>query len=402
MNTMIRSILTAVAAIALLTASLIAEDGSRSKTFTVSKGGTLEVSTSVGDVHIRTTDRNEVSVTADGIEDRDLERLKMSESGNTVRVTYRARGNSWGDHVRFDISVPAQFNLELTTSGGDLIVEGSLTGRINGSTAGGEIKLGNVIGGPVEVTTSGGDVVAGNIQGDGHLRTAGGDVKVGAVGGTLEVSTSGGDIEVEGVTKSLEARTAGGDVKVGSVGGKAALSTSGGDIAIREAGGDVTASTSGGNIRAGKVKGSAELNTAGGDIDLDGATGRVVVKTAGGDLHLKNVAGTIEGRTAGGEVEAELIPSGSGNSRLTSAGGVIRLWVPETAKVTIEATIRLQEWGSKRFEKYQVRSEFKQDSYETDVDGEEIRAVYKLNGGGDRIMLQTSNADIDLRKLRAK
>jgi hypothetical protein len=53
-------------------------------------------------------------------------------------------------------------------------------------------------------------------------------------------------------------------------------------------------------------------------------------------------------------------------------------------------------------ERYQVRSDFKADSYESDKAGAEIRAVYKLNGGGDRVILQTVNSDIHIRKLSGK
>lgn len=353
----------------------------RSKSFIVSKGGTLELSTSMGDVRIKTWDKNEVYVSVDGLDDRELERLKMTQDGNTVRVSFRSSWGHWSGHVVFDVSVPAQFNLDMSTSGGDLTVSGALNGKIDGSTAGGDIKLGDVNGGPVEMTTSGGDITAGNLQGDGRLKTAGGDIKVGTVNGTLEVATSGGDITVQSVTKSLEAKTAGGDIQIGDVGGEAKVSTSGGSIDV------------------GKVSGRASLSTAGGDIELKGASGRVVARTSGGDVRLQGITGSIEAKTAGGEVDAELVPSGKGDSKLTSAGGTIRLAVPENARATIEAVIRFEGWG-RHADRYQVRSEFKQESYNTDMDAGEIRAVYKLNGGGDAIYLQTVNADIELKKLR--
>jgi hypothetical protein len=47
-----------------------------------------------------------------------------------------------------------------------------------------------------------------------------------------------------------------------------------------------------------------------------------------------------------------------------------------------------------------VRSEFKAESYEQDDDEREIRATYKLNGGGELIELKTVNSDITLKKAR--
>jgi DUF4097 and DUF4098 domain-containing protein YvlB len=147
----------------------------------------------------------------------------------------------------------------------------------------------------------------------------------------------------------------------------------------------------------GKVAGKATLSTAGGDVELMGASGVVFAKTAGGDIRLKAVTGSIEAKTAGGEIDAELTPTGKGDSKLATAGGDIRLAIAENAKVTIEATIQVDNAG--RLERYQVRSDFKADSYETDKAASEIRAVYKLNGGGDRVILQTVNSDIQIRKL---
>lgn len=366
----------------LATAIAFARDeGSRSKSFTVTKGGTVEVSTSIGDIHISTWEKNEVDVKVEGLDDEDLDKVKMRQEGNTVRVTYRAHWSGWSSHVSFDINVPSQFNVDLNTSGGNLEIRGKLAGKVDGSTSGGDIRLGSVSGGPVDVSTSGGNISADRIDGDGTLKTSGGDIQVGNVNGSLNANTSGGNIEITTVTKSLDARTSGGDITIGDVGGEAQVSTSGGNVSV------------------GKVSGKATLNTSGGDIELKGASGRVTARTSGGDVRLQNVTGSIDAKTAGGEVEAELIPSGKGESRLSSAGGDIRLYIAENSKATIEATIRLQGWGFHK-DRYVVKSDFPSESYETDEDGGEIRAVYKLNGGGERVELNTVNSNIEIHKLR--
>jgi hypothetical protein len=381
MKTNMQILVAAFTVLLISTFTLYGDDGSRTKSFNVSKGGTIEVTTSRGDIRISPWEKNEVYVTIEGLDDEDIDKVKMTQNGNTVRVSYRSRWYNGSGHVNFSISVPSQFNLDISTSGGDLEVKGGLTGKIDGSTSGGDIKLGNVFGGPVEVTTSGGDIKTGKIDGDGSLKTAGGDIQVGSVNGSLSVNTSGGDIDVETVTKTLDAKTAGGNINIGDVGGEARVSTSGGDIKV------------------GKVSGKATLNTAGGDIDLKGASGNVNAKTSGGDVRLQNISGSINARTAGGEVEAELIPSGKGGSKLSSSGGDVRLFIDENSKATIEATIRLDGWGM-RGSRYVVKSEFQKESYETDEEADEIRAVYKLNGGGELIELNTSNSNIEIHKLR--
>jgi DUF4097 and DUF4098 domain-containing protein YvlB len=394
-----KRILIILAAVFTLTALAAAgEEGSKSKSFNVARGGTAEVSTSVGDIKISVWDKNEVYVRVEGLDDEGLDKVRMTQDGNTVRVMFRSSWYEGHNNVNFYLTVPPQFNLDLNTSGGDLEVKGNLKGKVEGSTSGGDIKLGDITEGPVDVTTSGGDITLNSLEGAGKLKTSGGDIRTGKINGNLFVHTSGGDIRIDAVMKNLDAKTAGGDIIIGYTGGQTNVSTSGGNISIGDIGSEANVSTSGGDISVGKINGQASLNTAGGDIELKGANGRVVAKTSGGDLNLQDVTGSIDGKTSGGEIDARLVPAGKEKSRLISSGGDVRLYVDEKAKVTIEATIRLHGWDLGR-KQYVVKSEFPKESYETDSDEGEIRAVYKLNGGGDIIELRTSNSNIEIHKL---
>jgi DUF4097 and DUF4098 domain-containing protein YvlB len=351
----------------------------RTQSFSVNKGDTLQVGVESGDIWISGWEKNEVSVKVEGIADEDLDGLEMSQSGNVVRVRF-SDVHGWSGYVRFDIQVPSQFDMNLRTSGGDIRLQGNLTGSISGNTSGGDIRLGDIKG-RVEMSTSGGDIMAGRVEGEGILRTSGGDIQIESVSSKVDLHTSGGDITVGNVGKSLKAATAGGDVIVGDVGGEASVSTAGGDIQV------------------GKVSGSATMKTAGGDIRLDGASGTVIARTAGGDLHLKNITGSVQGETAGGDVDAQLRPSGSGRSRLSTAGGDVTLFIPENAKATIEARIRIRGHWKESKNEYAVSSDFKSTSYVTDDDMREIRATYVLGGGGEVINLETVNGDIYIRRL---
>jgi len=310
-----------------------------------------------------------------GIDDGDMEYVKMSQSGDEVRVTYKPKwGSSSGG--MFTLTVPTQCKVNLRTSGGDLELTGNLLGDAKGSTSGGNISIERVKGN-VSMSTSGGNIKTGDIDGKADLRTSGGNITLASVNGEASVSTSGGDIRIGKVGKKLDARTSGGDIEVGDIGGDANISTAGGDL------------------RIGIVSGSATIRTSGGDIELKGASGSVVAKTSGGDIDLANIDGTVDASTSGGNIAAGLTPSGKGGSKLRSSGGDIHLKIPSTAKATIDATIRLQPgWGSTK--KYEIRSDFNADSQ--DKNDDEIRARYTLNGGGDTIELVTVNGYIDIRK----
>lgn len=357
-------------------------DVKREKTFSVGKNSSLDVSVSGGDVLVKTWDKSEINVVVEGLDDEDMEYVKMSQSGDDVRVTYRPK---WGNHGggRFVMTVPAQCKVDLRTSGGDIELQGNLTADAKGSTSGGNIMIEKVKG-AVSMSTSGGDVKTGDIDGKADLRTSGGNIFLASVNGEATVSTSGGDIRIEKVGKKLDARTSGGDIDVGDIGGDANLSTAGGDV------------------RVGKVSGSASLRTAGGDVVLKGASGTVEAKSSGGDIDLKNITGSIDAKTAGGNIDAELNPSGKGDSELKTAGGDVKLSIPATAKATIEAVIRIRDdWGSSRRNKYDIKSDFKADTYDKrggKDDYDEIRATYVLNGGGENIYLETVNGYIEIRK----
>ena len=347
--------------------------------FKVTKGGSLVISVEAGNVRIIPWDKSEVGIKATGEEEDDFDEFRMNLRANTVHIDNESYCNSC-DMV-YEIHVPSEFDLDIHTSDGNIEIQSGLTGKMTGRTSAGNIKLGK-LNGTIEMKTSGGNIKSGDIKGDLTLGTSGGDIALGLIEGDCDVNTSGGDIKIQNVSKTLEARTAGGDVKVGDVGGEATISTSGGTIIV------------------GKIGGRATLTTAGGDIEIASATGIVSAKTAGGNLHLENITGSVTAKTAGGDVEAELIPSGKGKSKLSTAAGEVRLYIPENAKATISARIRVQgRWRDDEDDDYRIKSDFKSETYNKDEDEGIITATYVLNGGGESIALETSNADIEIRKL---
>lgn len=364
----------------------VAQRMTRTETFEVKKGGLLVVETDrvSADIYIRVWSKNQVVVKAEGVDQEDAEDLEIKQTNNTVYVEYYGRrGWRHSGHARFLINVPTEFNLDLSTAGGDIEVDNLIKGEVKAATSGGDIEVDDVEG-VLELSTSGGDVSAGMVTGDAELHTSGGDIEVKDVSGELDVKTSGGDIIIGNVTKSVDAKTAGGDIEIGNVGGDADCATAGGDIVL------------------GEVSGKADLRTAGGDIEIASASGIVTAQTAGGDMVLSKITGSIEAETAGGDIEVELDPKGNADSSIETKGGDIILSIPATAKAEIEAEIRLY-YGRGNYydyedEDYDVYSDFEAESKERDRRG--IHARYKLNGGGARIYLETMHGNITVQKGR--
>ncbi len=351
----------------------------KDKSFPVKKGGTLivDIENAGADILVNTWSKGEVHVQVMGISGDDLGDLDMSESGNTVTVEFYGEGG-WGRsrQMRFTISVPEAFNLDLSTSGGDIVVSDPIKGDVEAATSGGDVEV-DVVDGKLRLKTSGGDISAEDVLQDASLKTSGGDIEVGNVKGELSAATAGGDINIGTVDADLSAATAGGDITILNVGGNAKIATAGGDIEV------------------GEVSGSATLKTAGGDIELGGASGTVAAKTAGGDIECFKITGSVDAATAGGDVYAELDPKGNQASSLETSGGDVTLVIPAGADATIDARIRLRGRHYDE-EDYDITSDFKAKSH--DKTSKDIQASYVLGKGGPRITLDTVNGNIEIRK----
>jgi len=333
----------------------------QSKSFTVQKGGLLTVDVKPGAVRIESWSKDEVFIEADGIDERHPDRLSMAQSGNNVTVKYYDR-HSRNNDIRFYIKVPSNFNADVQTSGGSIKQKNLLTGNFRAETKGGSIEIDHIIG-KVEIETGGGSIDAEKVEGNAEMKTGGGSIKIGLVTGVLEVRTGGGS------------------------------------ITLRETGGKVKASTGGGSIKAENASAWIDLSTGGGSVTVRRAKYGAKVRTGGGGVQMEEITGVVEVTTGGGSIQCELNPGSSGNSRIKTGGGDIQLFLPENAKVIVEATINLDHGWKRHRDRYKIRSDFESDKYETDGD---IFAVYTLNGGGSKITLETTDSDIRISKMSSR
>lgn len=217
-------------------------------------------------------DRFEVSFdeTSRGIEIR----------GDYERFSWGFRGNRL--HVRYEISVPLRYNVEVVTAGGSIDIR-DLEGNALAKTSGGSIAL-SEIEGPVTANTSGGSIRAAGIGASARLNTSGGSISVENIDGDLDANTSGGSITAESVLGELVAHTSGGSIRLIDVGEAIDASTSGGSIIAEITGqphGPVSLKTSGGSVRVAlspDVRAVIDAHTTGGrihsDIPVSGDIGR--------------------------------------------------------------------------------------------------------------------------------
>jgi DUF4097 and DUF4098 domain-containing protein YvlB len=282
--------------------------------------------------------------------------------------------------AEFDIKLPARFNLDVETQGGDIGVEGALQGEARLTTAGGDIHTTDVSG-PIRVETAGGSIALGNLGVRAEARTAGGSIHIGNVRGDATIETSGGEIQVGQVDGALRAETAGGDV------------------VIAGAAGQVVAQTAGGQIQVGPTGGSLRAETAGGSIHLLGARGRVVAETAGGSIDLLQLAAGVRATTSAGRILAEF-DSGVKTfaaSQLETSMGDVYVYLPEGLRLTIDAAIDAAAG-------HHIVTDFPLSILGDKEDFSErtIRGHGTLNGGGEVLRIRTVAGNIEIRKLDSR
>src|SRR6266581_5021875 len=200
------------------------------KDFPVSAGGKLIVQADRGSIEVN-------SDTSDKVQVRVLRHVKggsqaqadewfanhevtFKQAANTVSITGKNKKDRlrFGSirqpslQVRYQISLPRKFDVDLKTSGGDILL-GELDGSAITRTSSGSIDLGT-ISGRIESNNSGGDIRIAHAGGDLVARTSSGRIKVQSARGKVEPANSGGDIRVEEAAKDVVASTASGSITI--------------------------------------------------------------------------------------------------------------------------------------------------------------------------------------------
>ena len=336
------------------------------RSFEVAPGGRLTIDSDRGSIEVGTSDRDQVAVKIERKVKRGrkwsveevLEDLPItfdhSDSGVTIRAKYGEKsGWRWNRErnrlqVKFLITVPQWYNVDLKTSGGGISVA--------------------------------------DLEGDVRSQTSGGNLRIGSIKGSVWGQTSGGSIEVEGTGGDADVKTSGGRITIGSVEGAVTAITAGGSIRIDRATGSVNAKTSGGGITIGSVGQAAEAITSGGSIHIDRA-GSVKARTSGGGITVEEVMGSINAKTSGGSIKTYISHRPEADCSLETSGGSVTAYLVENIMVDVDA----------RASGGHVSTDF---PVTTVVQGKinKNRLQGMINGGGPQLKLRTFGGSIRLRK----
>lgn len=299
-------------------------------------------------------------------------------------VTLLATGpKNWRENTKIDfqVTVPENFNLDLSTSGGNIELQ-NIKGNLNGRTSGGNLVV-NQTEGAHSLKTSGGNIAIHSSSGEGSVSTSGGNIAVNTLSGKFSLLTSGGNIVLE--SSKLE-----GDVR-----------TSGGNIVCKntEINGEVK--TSGGNITVDKAPQGISVATSGGNIQINSANTFAEAKTSGGNITITEVDGWITAHTSGGNVTARMVGDPSTGKRdveLLSSGGTLTLTVPEGLGMNIEIETNYNtrnNWGKEP----EIKSDFEISTRKEDKGNMiHLYGSGQVGDGKNTIRLKTTGGSVYLKK----
>ena len=290
--------------------SLAGQDDNIKKSFQVEPGGHLTLDVQFGSIEVSPSEGKEVNIevirkvkTSDPKKAEEIlksHQVDFKQAGNDVMVKSGDRARAFGkgswDHleVRYVISVPKKFNVDLNTSGGSITVN-DLEGEAIAKTSGGSLHFGNIQG-PVSGKTSGGGITVLECTGKVDINTSGGSITLGKIAGPLLAQTSGGSIRIDEVRGDVKASTSGGSIQA-SISRQPAsdseLGTSGGSIHIKlkpDLNLNLVAKASGGDIQSDiplMVQGAMSRSSLQGKMNAGGP--QLYLHSSGGSVHISKL-----------------------------------------------------------------------------------------------------------------
>ena len=212
------------------------------------------------------------------------------------------------------------------------------------------------------------------------------------INGDFTFRTNLGDVRVQEVAGKVDIYTGAGEVQLGAVSGAAKVVSRGGPLQFGEIGGPIEASTRAGDILIDSARRGGAIQTSGGTIRLLYTSGPTRLVSGGGDIHVRQAASSVEAQTESGDIAIAVdATSRSQKVGARTAKGNVTLNVSPQFGADVEATI--------------ITSDPDADTIFSDIPGLSINreqignktrvtATGKLNGGGEKIVLQATDGDI--------
>lgn len=286
-----------------------------------------------------------------------------------ILTNFQAKGGFLGKAYRATVNAP----------GGPTITTASIMGNVFLYVQGAPVATARSVRRPpspsvLPAMLSAGTTINEPVKSFFRYRTNLGDVKVREIYGDADIFTGAGEVRLGLVRGSVKVVSRGGPLHFGDVLGVINASTKAGDVYVESARRGGTIATRGGTIRLLNALAPTHLQSGGGDIIVRRAAAPVKAETTSGDVSI-----TVDAGSKTESIDAK-----------TNKGNVV-LYVHSAFAADVDATI--------------LTTDPTADTIVSDLPGlsisrEEVggktrvRAVGKLNGGGERVVLEAMGGDI--------
>lgn len=330
-------------------------------------------------------------------------------NGSIIYATPRPRGNvvlaTVNGNVTAQVAAGADFRWIAETAKGDIRTNLPARGAFFGVTFRGSV---NAPGGPTLTTSS----LMGNVTLIGIGAPAGdaqslratpatvlksspqndGAVIREKVTGLFTYSTNIGDVKVQQIAGDADIFTGAGEVQLGSVSGSCKVRSHGGPMQLGEIFGNLIATTRAGDILIDTARRGGQIATKGGTIRLFYTSGPTHLHSEGGDIIVRQAAAPVNAMTVSGDVTIAIDrASKSEKIEVRTSKGNILLHVPPHFAADVEATLITTDPNADT-----IVSDIPGLAISKDVVGGKtrIRASGKINGGGQKVVLDGAGGDI--------
>jgi beta-lactamase regulating signal transducer with metallopeptidase domain len=404
-------------------------DSAFEKTIDAASGGRVVLDLDTGgavQIHGWDQPRVRVRVRLAGPNWRDT-RVELEKVSDGVRLgsEFDRRLRSASTSHEFELWVPRQSDIEVSSSGGGLAIE-DVEGRFRGHTGGGEIDV-RRSSGRSSLSTGGGNVTVSQSNLSGTVSTGGGSVILSRVTGGLRGSSGSGPVmyaERPGGQRGRfsDSRDTTADLSGMTITSNRIVTTDGrGDI--NSTVNDVRGLTQ--NVPRELSIGALHITKAGGHITLDAAPQGGIIHTGGGRIVIGRAGGDLRASTGGGDIEIQSITgsadvsTGAGDVHLTIVGddgreqvieawtghGTVEIVVPRSfnGRVELEAAYTRGFGRKSRIETDWTIEQTETDEWESPNGGtprKYVRATGVLGNGRGLIRIGTVNGDVVLRRAR--
>jgi len=217
-------------------------------------------------------------------------------------------------------------------------------------------------------------------------------ISLGSVNGNYSFETTLGSVSVREVLGNARISTRAGEISLGRVMGRAEVLSLGGPLNLGDVGGEIKARTSGGDIFVRAARKGGEIHTEGGNVQILFSAGPVVLRSGGGDIIVRQASGPVRAETDSGDISINLDPNlKTQRVWARTAGGNLILNLPAGFGADVDATIITDDGNVNSIRSDLPGLMITRDKVENRT---RIRAVGKIHGGGEKVVLHAEGGDI--------